>query len=294
MRKVLKNSSEVCHVFARQSQEEGRCSNVYFHGKEIFSYGRHFCMAKVLDSSRILITDRTYSVTTSKHMSEIRYATNHYQQLYVPHPEGNFADNMKVWKNRIQAQFDILKNSRKRPETKEKAKNELAYIVSNIEKYLDWTGQKMYCRNKAELKEFKLFFETAKGTFDLSELSDKLAKRAKLNEAINRRRVKVEMKKQEENLQRWLNGENVRTYSFNYIEKVYLRLNDDNVETSKGAIVTLKAAKVLFELINAGKDVKGFDIDGYTVISMNGVLTVGCHKIEREEIFRFAKTQNWI
>lgn len=294
MKKVFKNSSEVCHIFARQSQDEGRCSNVFFNKKEIYSYGYHFCMAKVLDLNRILITDRTYSVTTSKHMSEIRYATNHYQQCFVPFPEKDFAGNMTAWKNRIKEQFDILNNTRKRPQTKDNARNELAYIVSSIEKYLEWTNQKMECSSKSELKEFKLFFDTAKGTFNLSDLTEKLVKRAKLNEAINKRRRKEEIKKQEENLQLWLKGENIRTHSFNYIEKVYLRLNEDNVETSKGATVTLKAAKVLFNMINAGKDVKGFDIDGYTVISMNGVLTVGCHKIERDEIFRFAKTQNWI
>ena len=46
-------------------------------------------------------------------------------------------------------------------------------------------------------------------------------------------------------------------------------------------------------MIKAGKDIKGHKIDGYTVIGLNGVLTIGCHKIERKEIDRFAKSQNW-
>jgi len=57
--------------------------------------------------------------------------------------------------------------------------------------------------------------------------------------------------------------------------------------------VSLKAAKVLFNLIKSGKDIKGFDIDGYTVIGLNGVLTIGCHVIERKEINRLAALLNW-
>jgi hypothetical protein len=39
-------------------------------------------------------------------------------------------------------------------------------------------------------------------------------------------------------------------------------------------------------MIEAGRDVKGHEIDGYTVISMNGELKVGCHAIERSEVER--------
>lgn len=87
----------------------------------------------------------------------------------------------------------------------------------------------------------------------------------------------------------------------NLVETVYLRENVREyevertpiVETSKGARVDLDKAKVLFDLIKSGRDIKGFDLDGYTVIGLNGVLTIGCHKIERKEINRFAKLLNW-
>jgi len=171
--------------------------------------------------------------------------------------------------------------------------------VGTIEKYTEWTGNKMYSHNKEDLNNFFLLFNAAKGTFPLSELNAKLAKRAKLNEAKRKREQKEQIKKQELNLALWLQGVQLKwTQPIDKIEKVYLRVDvlDDPemVETSKGARISLKAAKVLFDLIHAGKDVKGFEIDGYTVISMKGVLTIGFHKIERSEIERFAKTQNWI
>ena len=72
-----------------------------------------------------------------------------------------------------------------------------------------------------------------------------------------------------------------------------LRIKGDYVETSKGAEVPIREAKILLERIRGGKDVKGFKIGHFTVISLNGVLKVGCHEIPREEIDDFCKRYNW-
>ena len=52
------------------------------------------------------------------------------------------------------------------------------------------------------------------------------------------------------------------------------------METSQGVRVTTDAAKLLYQMIKAKRDIKGHNIDGYTVISINGTLTIGCHKID--------------
>lgn len=39
MRTALKNNSEVCHIYATQSQDRGHASNIYFEGRDIYSYG---------------------------------------------------------------------------------------------------------------------------------------------------------------------------------------------------------------------------------------------------------------
>lgn len=51
MRTVLRHTNEVCHYWANQIQPEGRAGNVYFDGPRIYSYGRHFCMARI-DAAR--------------------------------------------------------------------------------------------------------------------------------------------------------------------------------------------------------------------------------------------------
>lgn len=301
MKKVFKNSSEVFHIFASQSQDEGRCSNVYFHKNLIYSYGSHFCMANVISPEKVLITTRRYSVTTAKHLSEIRYALNHYERCFVPYPELSFSEdfrsdqsNMNFWANEMQDLYNVIGNKRKKEETRERAKLELKNIVQQIEKYLDWTGQKITAskEKRGDLMRFKTLFEAAKNEESSEVLAAKLA-----DKAI--KEIKARQAKQRKNLKLWISGENVDTWSFNAIETVYLRAisNEDGdfIQTSKGAEVTLRAGKILFDLIQSGKDVKGFRIDDrYTVISLNGVLTIGCHKIERKEIERFAKTQNWL
>ena len=72
----------------------------------------------------------------------------------------------------------------------------------------------------------------------------------------------------------------------NYNNEDYLRINKaaETVETSQSIKITAKEAATLYKLIKAGKDIKGYNIDGFTVTGLNGVLSVGCHKINRKNM----------
>lgn len=48
MRKVLKSTDEVMHYWANKVQSEGRAGNVFFEGDKVYSYGRHFVIARAL------------------------------------------------------------------------------------------------------------------------------------------------------------------------------------------------------------------------------------------------------
>lgn len=74
-RKVYDNAM-VAHVWAQQTQDEGRSNNgqFYFTGPRIYSYGSHF-VAGVFDAEgRAWINADSYSPTTGKHMSYVRRA----------------------------------------------------------------------------------------------------------------------------------------------------------------------------------------------------------------------------
>ena len=85
MKKVFSNSSECIHVFAQRSQDEGCSSsrNVFFRGDKIYSYGSHYLLGEFLKDGSIMINDEGYSVTTSKHISQLQGATSHYKQWHT-------------------------------------------------------------------------------------------------------------------------------------------------------------------------------------------------------------------
>lgn len=77
----------VAHLWAHQSQESARNNrNFYFEGKDIYSYGNHFRCASVEKNQRgekaYLVTTRTYSSTTAKHMNMVRQAIPNYETVF--------------------------------------------------------------------------------------------------------------------------------------------------------------------------------------------------------------------
>ena len=112
MRRVLKNHDEVCHVWAQQTQSEGRAGNIFFRDKSIYSYGRHFEMARFIDDETVFITPRRYSVSTTNHLSLVRQAVRHKTVFTVPdftyHP-----DNVRYLIDKARDHFDKAKRARK-------------------------------------------------------------------------------------------------------------------------------------------------------------------------------------
>jgi hypothetical protein len=83
--KTVFTGAEVPHIFATQSQPEGRNANrtLQFDGPTLRSYAQP--IAHFLAPDHVLITADSFSVTTSKHTSWARYALRHIpQQTYVP------------------------------------------------------------------------------------------------------------------------------------------------------------------------------------------------------------------
>lgn len=295
--KTVFSNDEVAHIWARQTQDTGRNSqgNFYFEGDKIYSYGRHFCIARLLPNKKVLFTNRTYSNTTAKHINLVRYAVNHLELVYCANPDLGTMSNIPYFTREFKNLISIIESPKKRQKTKDGAKQCLVLVADSVDKYLSAIGETI---ESVQDSEFMAYYTTARNQ-DIAALKAQLDFWEK--EKIERQRLaKIEAeKKARKTIAKWKRGERVQIPSF--IETVYLRENVREyevertpiVETSKGARVDLDKAKVLFDLIKSGRDIKGFDLDGYTVIGLNGVLTIGCHKIERKEINRFAKLLNW-
>lgn len=74
--KTVFSNDMVAHVWANQSQSEGRTANgnFYFEGRRLYSYGRHYVAGLILPNGSTLINGKSYSVTTSGHCSDARRA----------------------------------------------------------------------------------------------------------------------------------------------------------------------------------------------------------------------------
>jgi hypothetical protein len=83
--KTVFSNQELFHIYASGAQEYGRSANgnVYFENGILYSYGKHFPIALEY-GGKYLFTRDSYSVTTSKHVSQARSALRHRDCIELP------------------------------------------------------------------------------------------------------------------------------------------------------------------------------------------------------------------
>jgi len=272
MTKVFNKSLDVMHVFAQQTQEEGKSSNVFFYGKKLYSYGHHYLLAEFIDNNTVLINDKGYSVTTSKHISQIIGATSQYKQFFKTRTD------LELVYNAIKENKKALINARK----PEKYINNISYLFGGLNEFLDYKKDKT-TRKDSRYKEIKAIFE-AVNNFD-DNFKQKLQEEEKKRVAAQKRREAKELK------EKLIKFNEYEINSFRVGEEDYLRLSKDSnfVETSQGVRIQKENAKNLYLMIKNGIDIKGKQIENYTITSINGTLKIGCHNINIESVHTIGK-----
>ena len=109
MRLSLKNTSEVCHYFANQVQNEGYCGNVSFKGTDFYSY--RTIVAKRINGF-IVMSDYSYSITTSSHLSDLWQACRHKNIIYIPKVEDSAATNKANIEHEVNELFKLASTAR--------------------------------------------------------------------------------------------------------------------------------------------------------------------------------------
>jgi len=145
MRKVFSSHSEVAKVWAQRSQSEGRATNVFFEGDTIYSWGRHFAMARWFKHEQtgepaVLVTTDSYSVSTSKHQGIVHRAIPSYaRKVYVPTANATVEGNLAQFKRQIDDQLELY--PRKRLEsTRSRVANRLFSLLTDAHTYCDAVG----------------------------------------------------------------------------------------------------------------------------------------------------------
>ena len=294
MKTVFSNSQDVMHKFAEQSQTEARSSNVYMSktwlfkhdfANQIFSYGRHYLLAEFIDLETVYINDGGYSNTTAKHISHIEDATRQYKQIF-------FSESLRpAIQNTIDA-FNSLKKAKK-PE------KYISIIQANSEKFNSKTF--FFVEDAGSSPKFIQFKYLPNSIQEKVKECRKICKQVenidlKALQEQARKKEQVAKKKAEkaffDSLKKWFNFEIDSYYlARNVTGKDYLRINreTEQVETTQNVKIDFEDAANLYKLIQSGKDIKGYKIGYYTVISLNGVLQIGCHKIDVDNMHKVGK-----
>lgn len=273
MKKVFSNTDEVIHVFAQQTQSEGRnqSRSIFFEGKKIYSYGYHYLLGEFInDGKTIIINDRGYSVTTSKHISKLRTATNHYKQFHI--------SNIDIENVYNEISKDLINLSKAR-----KPKIYLDSIFSlfnQLNEWIDYTKEnkiKHKCvvkKSTSKYIELKNIVKELKENYNtfLSNLkeADKIAKETKRKKEVEQLKTALEK------------FNSYKTNFFRIGNFDYLRLSKDNtkVETSQGIKIEISEAKKLYLAIQNKIDIVGYKLGYYTINNINSKsLKAGCHNI---------------
>lgn len=298
MRRSLKNNAEVAHVWASQTQEEGHTGNMSFNGPTIYSYG-HWAIATFYKPRLILWKDDSYSNSTSAHQSLARSAIGGHVEILklgnIDHESQGFSfveKNLAYFADNIKETAEQFAKARQNAEYR---------LTTNIDHQL---GLKRFC------KLFKVKLPKKSNYYLSRNDQDTQAKIAKVKESMAESKrvakekknaaydeIKADLELQESN---WINKHTHQTgipHKGHYFvfSETRCRISKDgtDLETSLGARVPLKEARLLYKALMRGDDVRTLKVGYYTVLSFNGALRIGCHEITRNEIDRLAKVAGW-
>jgi hypothetical protein len=304
MKTIFSSNSDVAHNFATHDQYYGSSSNrnLYFEHNKIYSYGSHYLLGvKFLigETKHIIIDDRGYSNSTSRHISILRSATRHFKQfstqsidLDVVH--GKIKDySLKIprarqskgfYINQIQRMYNDFVNfqnyakKHKNKKTilnlyiidqRDKKFKEIKYIYNGIkENLLDFQQEIIEINKKIALQKKK------KNQKAIKNFRDRKTDHCRANFDVLR-------------LDHIETGENLTDYFVRSGQGIKMNVIDslNGIEMIKKYVSYTKNTKE-----NDQNFIRGQKIGNYTIISfLNNILNIGCHKIKLAEILEIEK-----
>lgn len=307
-RKNYFKDAEICHLWAHQLRERAHKAGanhyqLFFEGKTIYSYGRHFAIASIFGKANnfVAITTQKYSNTTAGHINEVKSALSHFapeNKIYCSDPEqainGRHITNLQTFERAAKHAAEGLA----------KAKKPAIYFNQITEQKNMFDRYCAAFKIKTKKKDYP-YLNIQATPEDLA----KIKKQAAAEKERKERAERVAEIKAMSQLNYWLQGlkySDVDADGSNQLVKpphglkhTYLRIQGANVETSKGITIPIDTAR-RFYLWYVGTAAAGGclncdkDILGYKVTQANAQgLVIGCHDITRAEIDKIAALLNW-
>lgn len=269
MKKVF-NNAELCHVWASESQSQGRNSNgsMFFESNIIFSYGRHYVAAVIHTNNKgekiALVNSYNYSMTTAKQLGHVRSALNG-RMTYVSSETPDCIDStIDALKQSVKTLQVEQRNVRKKYSVLESIQDS----IKNINDLLSFQGKASFYLSHDEMEEILSL--------------DKL-KQQKIKDSETKKHAAMLAEYLPE-VELWKTGQNTKSipYKVQQIVGDIVRLNNKGeVETLRGATVPYSHAMRLLSLYVNGKVRQGERVGHYTVDQVQGEkMKIGCHLID--------------
>ncbi len=283
IKRVFPNHAEVIHRWANQTQDEARCKNVFFNGKSIFSYGSHYELGRLIEfngKTVAVINDTGYSNTTSKHIHAAWHAVEHMPRVKT---QGDF-DKGCIRRGLVREQDRLIDNlfnhfnrvSFRSWETSGGTRGEYADLGGYAKQVKAFNAKVIefgYSALALDLNETYIQCFNEKQAHGIARARIKDAERdAKRAVQEVERQVKAK-----EDVLAWRAGET--KYSVQALSPQILRINENEVETPRGATVTIEQAMAFLSAIESGKIKVGTKVGEYT---FNGMTTLNSADHTRE------------
>jgi len=300
------DTDEIAHLWMHKTQDDARNKqgNFYFEGDTIYSYGSHFPIAKHVTNKKgeaaILFTTRGYSNTTSKHLYAVRNAIPAGVRVFHVQTPSDFEHSQLTnWQSRIKTKAESVIAPKIRQKTRTERWQDLQKLVADANEFCVFFGVKPSFKLPASVEALADDLETERKRNEAKAKRD----RAK-QERLYRERIAREREESKPMIAAWVDGAD-RMPDGKWIDiprsitEAYLRIEDDEVVTSKGAHFPISHARRGFAFVSALR-AKGeawqtnghtFHIGHFRLDSVDeaGNVKAGCHFVEWSEIERFGK-----
>lgn len=296
MKTVFSNHAQCAHVWAAQTQSEGRSGPLWFDGPTIYSYGRHYAVATFMRPDVVLFNSTGSTPTTQgKHKVAVRRALIGHAARVFDVPGVAFGRRpAEIIPFLVSSHTDAL----------ECAARSRKYTERNLERAETFAD---------DAREFARLFDLpapALAEFDRDAIRARIAEQAKANAAERAERKLQAQRDADEKraeydaaLKDWRLGKPNLPYWAD--APTALRVSTDGalIETSRRASVPVRDARNLWGLIaschaqQCAKQFGGplFEFGGFALreIRADGTAIVGCHELQYSETHALAIALGW-
>lgn len=312
------NNKQLAHLWAnfhgvKNQGVRFKGSNMYFENNLIYSYGAHFCAAGVYTSETpayrmiqskekavknlkhgeilYLISSRSYSVTTAKHLSYIRSAIPSDVEghcFYVPNPANpESSENIEHLFNAVlDALFDCLTCNARTVRV-----GTFNIIDTHWIKYAEYmrligkTAEKIPSdlMNQAELI-FREAFKRREELHAKHNTPEQIEKREKAKQRKLEREAAKNAERAAQAERDFIEqGKNIPSDLRPFIQRGtdLIRVSGEEVVTSRGARVPLEDAVKMLKAIKLGLVKEGDTVGAFTFknLTSGGAAVIGCHVV---------------